>query len=464
MKRRTVGILKWTGIIAIVLGMAYGWLHIVASRALQREYDALRAAGGPVRLDEIVPRAIPMEDNAALVYDAAIRMLEAESPIDLDGDEPSKMRNVANLFQQLDYVSSDLLANPTNRSVAVPLARLLQEPPVRDFIASIERGSRRSGYWQALDYSQGAGILLPHMADLRALSRILSALARQQAAGGDFDAAWRTALTNLRVVDSLREEVFVVSQLVRVAQSHMATSVLRSLADLAPPSVADSLRIERMLESFDSLQPLVRSLDGERLVFGKWAFKAAASDFSEFGSEFGGVGFRSMFMLRDVIHPLVRLDQAAYLRVMNGYRRNATEPYAPGDREFAERMLVNVPWYGLTTRVIVPALNMYKSRYWVMVAQARITRVGLAAIRFKRERGVFPPDLAALELADTDDPFGGRPLIYRVADRGFTIYSIGANLTDDGGTEAEDRYRHDGDIVWRHEARVSTVPSPQKEN
>jgi hypothetical protein len=33
-----------------------------------------------------------------------------------------------------------------------------------------------------------------------------------------------------------------------------------------------------------------------------------------------------------------------------------------------------------------------------------------------------------------EDPFNGKPLLYRKLDKGYCVYSVGANGKDDGGT------------------------------
>jgi hypothetical protein len=104
----------------------------------------------------------------------------------------------------------------------------------------------------------------------------------------------------------------------------------------------------------------------------------------------------------------------------------------------------------MLTRSMVPALSATKAKFTAMIAKTRVTRNGLAAIRFKQEHGAFPSDLQALKLANADDPFTGKPLIYRPTDRGFTIYSVGMNVVDDGGTKGNNW--RSGDEVWRYEA------------
>jgi hypothetical protein len=45
------------------------------------------------------------------------------------------------------------------------------------------------------------------------------------------------------------------------------------------------------------------------------------------------------------------------------------------------------------------------------------------------------------------DPFSGELLVYRPSDEGWTLYSVGPNLIDDGG--GRDTCREDLDIVYQ---------------
>lgn len=447
MQKRTAVVLKWGGIVVLVLGFAYGALEIASRRALKREYEALRAEGRPLELREIVPAAIPDAENAALVYNAAIQMLKSEPPVKLDGYTPPSGRGIVNLFEQLGDVASVALGSPTNTVAAEQAARLLGHPRVVEFLADIERGSARPGYRQELDYSQGPGMLLPHLSANRMVSRVLSVLARQQAVAGHAEAAWRTALMGIRFADSLRDEPILISQLVRKALLEIAVDALRSVAEIAPPSVENGAKLETLLASFESHEPLVRCLDGERLFFGEWAFRLRASEIISLS----GNDSRRMRLISWGLSPFKGADHAAYLRILRACARNAAEPYAPRDAGIRDQMINEVPRYCIMTQRLVPALSATKAKFTAMIAQIRVTRAGLSVIRHKQEHGTFPDDLQALKLANADDPFTGKPLIYRPTARGFMIYSVGVNLGDDGGTGGEDA--KSGDQVWWYEVR-----------
>jgi hypothetical protein len=70
-------------------------------------------------------------------------------------------------------------------------------------------------------------------------------------------------------------------------------------------------------------------------------------------------------------------------------------------------------------------------------AQSRLTQIALALAAFKTEHGAYPATLDELspgELAKVPlDPFVERPFIYSPTAAGFTLYSVGPNMTDDGG-------------------------------
>lgn len=109
------------------------------------------------------------------------------------------------------------------------------------------------------------------------------------------------------------------------------------------------------------------------------------------------------------------------------------------------------------TKMLVTALMITKANFTSMFAQAGVTRMGLSVIRHKQEHGAFPPDLHAITLANADDPFTGKPLIYRSTDRGFTLYSVGPNRVADGGAKGRDS--KSGDEAWRYEARNPAEPA-----
>ena len=76
-----------------------------------------------------------------------------------------------------------------------------------------------------------------------------------------------------------------------------------------------------------------------------------------------------------------------------------------------------------------------------------------ALARYKARHGEYPErleDAKGLMLSDGIDPFSGELLGYRREDDGsFTLWSVGEDLVDDGGTHEEGAVRWAGpDYVW----------------
>ena len=146
--------------------------------------------------------------------------------------------------------------------------------------------------------------------------------------------------------------------------------------------------------------------------------------------------------------PLFKRDHAAYLTFMHGYAQTATASYSARDVALEKEQILNLPRYCTLTRGMVPAFSNLKTRALTMIAQVRVTRTGLALLKERQEKGVYPENLSGLDLDIPLDPFTGKPLVCQMTSSGFVVYSIGENLIDDKGTKSMER--HSGDIVWRY--------------
>ncbi len=81
-------------------------------------------------------------------------------------------------------------------------------------------------------------------------------------------------------------------------------------------------------------------------------------------------------------------------------------------------------------------------------ARRRLRHTMMALFAYRQARGGFPAKLTDLPPAQPTDPFLGKPMCYRTTRKAFTVYSVGQNLTDDGGmaTPAK-KGEHPPDIV-----------------
>jgi hypothetical protein len=481
MKKRTVAVLKWAGLAVIVLGIIYAALHIEASHALKNEYAALRAAGRPPvwsLIDTSYP--LPPTENSAGLYDAAVQLLQSEPPIPLAGyakpnawdDERASVFGLTGLLWQLGNVASKTVEVPPYQAATAQLSQLLKNPVVSEAMAIFERATARRGYTRLTEYSREADAYYPTQLDKRrfqfgVLAIIQFAIARQQAAEDNHETAWRTAIANLRFANALKDDLIY-----RPIQARLAMSGIRTVAARNAPSNARYEEIASLLAGFEDTTPLVRSLDAERLLVEDRVWKQS---FLNLRREFhlGQQEPRFLIWFYEICPAFGLRDHAAYLQIMRALAENAAKPGLPGDSVvLTQQLLKNVPRYYLKTRNLIPsdpAMLRKINRmipYMTMIAAARVTRAGLAALRYHSEKGIYPPDLQSMNLGALLDPFTGKPLIYRSTPSGFTVYSVGENGMDDGGAKSDKADRNLGliipgirkveyddinpDIVWSH--------------
>ena len=63
----------------------------------------------------------------------------------------------------------------------------------------------------------------------------------------------------------------------------------------------------------------------------------------------------------------------------------------------------------------------------------RMRTLKVELLKYRLNRGAFPKNLSAFNAKTITDPFNGKQLIYRVEGKGYILYSVGQNGTDDGG-------------------------------
>jgi hypothetical protein len=100
---------------------------------------------------------------------------------------------------------------------------------------------------------------------------------------------------------------------------------------------------------------------------------------------------------------------------------------------------------GMLTRILMPAFGGLIQNETRHLAHLRATQTALAVQRYRLTEGRLPQSLdnlvpAYMEVVPTD-PFDGQSLKYRTLETGFVVYSIGYDLTDDGGAERDSRKR-----------------------
>lgn len=436
MKKRARKSLTWLGVVLLILAGFFIIGTVSTNRSLDDAYAALEAEGRPMKIEDLMPAAIPDADNAALDYDAALLRLAAAE----QGDE--------DLLSSLAEAARNVILKSPDADALDKFRRLYDSGAVAEALKAIEAGSLKPGYQRDLDLNQGVHLKLPHIQNLIKLSKILSATARLQAADGDHAAAWQTALTALRVANALEDEPLLISQMVRIGSLRMAVDSIRHLDLTSGSFVPRAAEIDDLLQRFEDPAPLVAAVDTERLLTSRLMAPGSWSDMAELTGA-SDPGTKGLMLLYQVLPPLRYSDQATHLRVMGAHARNLAAPYSPEtDPGLDQQMIDDIPAHCVITRMCTPAIGSIKPRMVTMFAEARVTRAGLAAVEHRNQTGSYPADLQSLDIENPTDPFTGEPLVYQPGPAGFTLYSVGQDALDDNGAPLDNK--RNGDIVWSY--------------
>lgn len=470
MKKRTARILTGIAVLIVALAVLYAIAVAVSAARLRRAYAALQADGRPMHPDQVIPAAVPDTENAALLYQSAISLLKAEpnghsleSPPGESVQEMIVRDKYKNLLGYLAHRSAEFIDGEATPEQRRELEELMGRKTIDYALFAIEQGIQRPACRFQLDYEAGANLLMPPLSDMKSLAHILAARARLEAEAGEMDRGWRLAAAGAKLADALRNEPILVSQLVRMACIRLSCRTIQRLCEMAPPGVEQQEQLETVLRTFDDVAPLVLATDGERLLFGEWLFTRPRRELPRTLQDCGlqvqdeqMPGFiRWLVVRRLAFRPTFIADHANYIRIMHANAENLKRPYSPQTTE--ER-------YGRFSLagMLTPAADRIRSLHGQMVAEVRLTRAGLALLRYRATHGTFPAALEALNMGGLADPFTQQPLRYRAEGDGFMLYSVGEDQKDNGGAPRQERRGSDPreprhaeyDIAWQFPARM----------
>jgi len=442
-------------VIALCLAVGYMFWRIyhLPFVELEKEIQAIKAAGEPIHYEEIVP-PVPPSSNAVMIYQQAINALPA-SPEGATEDEqmafydflagrPADKTKVRRILKRSQHA-----LELAKRATQLPRARWVEMKP--------------------FPYE----VQLRHCAPLRSLIRLLGAEALLHLQDGNVDRALANCITLLGIVNHLDEEPYTAHvEIVRLIFRTTSRIVERICANgnISPQWVH---RLRRLVSGWDGDRALIRCLQLERVLHIQ-AFDflrsspEMAREFSLIWSE-GCESFRGN--IASFMQPLSRQLAVNELIVLRFDRRlleiaRKGEPYDWSEFAELDKFAQQVKTMGFAFKfpsflrdfafrplamageLLSPAglrfeTNLPESAYtFEVIAEAkayqRLMETALALHLYRHKFGSYPTTLSALVprfLPDLPkDPFDGKLLRYRCERHRFKVWSVGSNLKDENGT------------------------------
>ncbi len=315
-------------------------------------------------------------------------------------------------------------------------------------------------------------ILLPHLSNIKELGARLSLRACAELAINDTNKAFDDILLTLYLADSLTNESFFISYLIRAGCVHAAVQPIWEGLREHQWSDRQLQEFETRLLRFNFVSELDRPLKMERavgvltidLTRSKGVAYLARTAFQE---PFDGLTGKAMD--RVIPSGWFAREKVNYCRLWNILFSDAFDSAAgtisPSEASANQELFNREVYSGkrgtvgtifhhqIVGRLFLPTLP--KCIFRAAVAQTAANQAVLACAleRYHLANGKYPPDLQSLVPAwianKPHDVIQDSDYIYRATDSiYFTLYSVGWDEKDDGGTPGEFLFTKKGDWVW----------------
>ena len=357
----------------------------------------------------------------------------------------------------------------TPREVAAAATNVLVALQVYEpALDQLREGMKRPQVRYPVDYNVETpfSILMPHLQNVRKVCSLLALRASANLAAGNSEAAYQDVLLSLRVVDSFRNEHFLISYLVQIACLQTATQPLWEGMVQQRWTDPQLQAIQQQAARFDFLKGLQHALNTESaacITTIDWIKqKKSGQRFQLLGgpdaAAGSGLGMAS-FMPRgwwdmeklSYVRMFERSTKPLSEAIQNGTFANAEDPFMEKPAHQGLSALWN---HEIMSSLLLPALDKVQRKGGMGQALADEVVVACALERARVAEGKYPQSLTVLTPKFLPQPrrdvITGQSLIYRTEPGGYVLYSVAWNRTDDGGAPGKVLFdEQHGDWTWR---------------
>ena len=404
----------WLLILMLTPCIGIGILWLIGSTGVNGRLVELRGQGMPTNVQElnafyVVPTGA---DDATQLWVTAIDGIDVLQPIKgatelpIIGTGPTPVPPLGELWDQLDAARL-----------------LLQElqPQMQDVRTAVSAGGVARF---PVDFTAGFATLLPYTQSIRQVVRLLQLDAHVSAHDGLVDQAFLDTRSIFTASDTLQAEPTLISQLVRIALHAMGCELAIDMAQQCDWTDSQLESIQESAAAANFLEEMQRALRGER------AMTLTALD-------------------RMTLGPRRQSNKGGALQMfeigINGMDVSWSEAIAATQQISTQITGLRGSSYSRIMRVgillVFPAVEQATISGARATARQRCVIIALAAKRHQLLHGDFPDSMtelqALLPMQSADmlvDPFTDKPLKYVGKDGSVTIYSVGDDQIDDGGS------------------------------
>ena len=423
--------LKVSHVLVILLLAGVGFFvyyRLSLKSKLRSRIDAIAAAGYPVTCAEL-DKWYTMPENAE---NAAYTIIDAFSYYKPWDEEKSKSLPV------VGRAELPARTEPLDEEMKALITQYVADN--NEALELLHAGAAIEHSRYPIDLSAGFEANIPNLSEIRKGIFLLKLEAVLHTENGDGESALRSTISSFGIARSLAKESMIISQLVRVACQNLAATTIEYCINRIVPSDEQLVELIECVHNAERISDISCAFVGERCM-GLSFFKAPGSVNPDL---INGIPFRPILELFKAAG-LVDADAIIYLDLMDEYIKTTQLPLHKrlGAAKAIETERKSTSQAHILLHIIVPAFSTITTIEIRTFASLRTARTALAIERYRLADGKLPDALADLVPAYLDvvpmDPFDGNELRYRKLDPGFMVYSIGEDLSDDGGKEKPPR-------------------------
>lgn len=418
---------KWLALgiasVVVLIVLVCGVLVYTGNRAVRAELEAVRAAGQPVtpsELDDLHPRLDPDEGpHAADVYEQAFEELRAFLPPTLP-DLPV-------LARQRDKMRGAPWPRAWIDEAELYLAEL------EEVYEALSIATRMGPARFDVDLGSYLEFGTPHLSDVRNASRLLSFRAAWGMQADRLDEAVGALVVLWGLTDALAEEPLMFSQYTRMsvigAAIDATEEMLHSAEDLTPAQVE---RLRSAADGVEVIPSLKLGVMGDRVTYEDIFRQIREGTYWDLRLEerLGERVRRATGMFQRDRAAMLRAfrEQLEWLSAAERGERDGTFEVGP------------LPVFAWTTRMYKQHWEAAMRSERTLTTRLALARTGLAVAHHLAEHGAYPETLeslvpAYLDAVPEDLYADGDPVLYRRAETGAIVYSVGPSGRDQGGRE-----------------------------
>ena len=427
----------WLIIGIVVAGLiAAGLFWLFDTSALDRELATLRSQGLPTNATELNAfYSVP-----AGVTDTTELWIEAVSAV--------TAANINQRAAQLPVVGTGPtpVPEPGNEWAEQEACRSVLKQLNQEFQEILHAADAGGMARFPVDFSGGANTLLPHAQETRTISRLLTLDAHVHAHDGEYQQVLRDVTAIFAVSDALSGEPTLISQLVRIAVHSSGCHLAVQMLSYSRWNEEELTNLQMAIGNARFRQEMLNAFHGERVIF----------------LTSGGVGSLS-------VGTVVLFRDANALKALELFRLSTdglaeSWPEALRKQQEIDTQIKTMAGSALSKLKYMTVMLMFPSVRPGVIAGARAEArqncaiAIIAAQRYRQQHGKLPKslaDISAMIPGDPDerssrltDPFDGLPLRFKSEDNRLLIYSVGDNMTDDGGILDGEGFPLEGDLGY----------------